>query len=180
MDLFYNEEQTGVESVMFILIELLILILQFENSHLQDRQWCLCGNETNLDLARTRPLCESQCNTPCIGNVSQSCGGRYKISIYRITPMIEENGEVKSVPTYQRYRTAFNSLAISSQPLKSEVIHGNGLIAKVECAKACGDTIDCRAFSFSYLTKLCRLFGKTMQRCDADTTDWFTSVLNLV
>ncbi|VDI67005.1 Hypothetical predicted protein [Mytilus galloprovincialis] len=144
-----------------------------------DRQWCLCGNESNVDLARTEPVSESECDTPCNGNLSQICGGRYRISLYRITT-VSRDLEVKSVPTSQLYRTAFYGRAISGQPLKSEVMQRNGLIARVECAKACGDTIDCRAFSLSSQTKLCLLFEKTIQLCDANIIDPSTSVLNLV
>ncbi|CAG2226226.1 unnamed protein product [Mytilus edulis] len=136
-------------------------------------QWCHCGNDPYSNLVNYPKVHDSECDLPCTGNGSQICGGNSRISIYRI-------GEVKSVQTSQLYRTAFYGRAISGQPLKSEVIHSNGLIAKVECAKTCGDTIDCRSFSISSQTKLCHLFEKTIQLGDANIIDPSTSVLNLV
>lgn len=71
---------------------LTLVIFQFCNCLLQDRQWCLCGNESNVDLARTEPVSESECDTPCNGNLSQICGGRYRISLYRITTVSRKTG----------------------------------------------------------------------------------------
>ena len=85
-------------------------------------------------------------------------------------------GEVISVPTFQQYGTAFYGSAISSQPLKSEVIHRNGLKAKVDCANACGEIIDCKVFSISSQTKLCHMFEHTTQLCDANIMEPNTSV----
>ncbi|CAC5400699.1 unnamed protein product [Mytilus coruscus] len=107
----------------------------FKYAGMQSRQWCHCGNDPFLDLARHPNVSDSECNTPCYGNWTQVCGADWRLSIYRIR-------EVISVPTFQQYGTAFYGRAISSQPSKSEFIHSNGLKAKVDCAKACGDIID--------------------------------------
>ncbi|CAG2230693.1 unnamed protein product [Mytilus edulis] len=128
-------ELTSVECVMYILLELCILIFQFEKMYMQDQQWCLC--DTNIDLTKSSNVTDSECNTPCNGNLSQMCGGNWRLSLYRIR-------EVISVPSFQQYGTAFHGRAISSQSLKSEIMHRNGLKAKVDCANACGETIDCK------------------------------------
>lgn len=85
-------------------------------------------------------------------------------------------GEVISVPTFQQYGTAFQGRAISSQSLKSEIMHRNGLKAKVDCANACGETINCKVYSISSHTKLCHRFENSPQLCDANITDPNSSV----
>ncbi|XP_071128175.1 sialate:O-sulfotransferase 1-like [Mytilus edulis] len=162
----------GGTNILTLTIDLCILGCAddgFRYAGVQSRQWCHCGNDPHSDLAIHPNVSDSECNTPCLGNWTQMCGADWRLSIYRIR-------EVISVPTFQQYGTAFYGSAISSQPLKSEVIHRNGLKAKVDCANACGEIIDCKVFSISSQTKLCHMFEHTTQLCDANIMEPNTSV----
>ncbi|XP_071128177.1 sialate:O-sulfotransferase 2-like [Mytilus edulis] len=141
----------------------------FKYAGMQSRQWCHCGNDPYSDLAIHPNVSNSECSTPCYGNLSQMCGGEWRLSIYRIR-------KVLSTPTFQQYGTAFYGKKISTQPTKSQVIYTTGIKAKVYCARVCGETIDCKLFSFSSQSKFCSLFENTINLCEANIMDPNTSI----
>ena len=52
---------------------------------LEFRRECFCGKIPN-SYTRIGQVSNSQCDLSCLGNRTQTCGGKFRISIYEIPP----------------------------------------------------------------------------------------------
>lgn len=79
----------------------------------------------------------------------------------------------------QQYSTALIGFSITENPLKSTQVSGTGTILKVNCARECGNTPSCKAFSVSSSTNQCYLL-KIAKLCDTPKADAYSSVHYLI
>ncbi|XP_078670604.1 uncharacterized protein LOC144910862 [Branchiostoma floridae x Branchiostoma belcheri] len=67
---------------------------------------CHCGREADFNRLGQR-ACDSECNSRCPGNLRQKCGGRYRMSVYKIdaVPSCEDGPRQVSPHWYQTGNT---------------------------------------------------------------------------
>ncbi|XP_078666203.1 uncharacterized protein LOC144908469 isoform X3 [Branchiostoma floridae x Branchiostoma belcheri] len=76
---------------------------------------CWCGNERHFSrIGRRRK--DRQCNTPCRGNGNETCGGPWRLSVYKVGKEIKKKGESNKGET----NVALNKMASQSSLLRSE------------------------------------------------------------
>ena len=73
---------------------------------------CFCGNKSPLKSAPMR-----ECHLPCTGNVTQVCGGHWRINIYSISP--------EFVPTTAPMTIDPTTAPMTTEPTTAPITHSN-------------------------------------------------------
>jgi hypothetical protein len=60
-----------------------------------ERKWCTCGIRSHADYFYN-PDSSILCDQPCIGNLSQKCGGKSSYSLYNIGFLIRNGTLVRN------------------------------------------------------------------------------------
>uniref|UniRef100_A0A1I8G9H2 WSC domain-containing protein n=1 Tax=Macrostomum lignano TaxID=282301 RepID=A0A1I8G9H2_9PLAT len=107
---------------------------------LQNAWACFCS----WDFGSIGPAKESDCNMPCNGNSSQTCGGPWRNSVFALT--------------YPK-RSCFKQLQMPSLNVSSTVPTSWSIAAQtaLDCLIPCEASADCQAVIFSGQQRLCHL-----------------------
>ncbi|XP_019627627.1 PREDICTED: uncharacterized protein LOC109472366, partial [Branchiostoma belcheri] len=76
---------------------------------------CHCGREADFNRLGQR-VCDSECNSRCRGNWRQKCGGRFRMSVYKIDAVPSCEGGPRRVSTHWYVTAATTNLQYQGNP----------------------------------------------------------------